>query len=31
MHKGMFVEASGSGEDVNKIEKKKKGYLEFCI
>lgn len=31
MHKGMFVEASGSGEDVNKIEKRKKGYLAFCI
>lgn len=26
MHKGMFVEASGTGEDVNKIEKRKKEY-----
>lgn len=24
MHKGMFVEASGTGEDVNKIEKKER-------
>lgn len=30
MHKGMFVEASGTGEDVNKIEKKKEG-ISFCI
>lgn len=31
MHKGMFVEASGTGEDVNKIEKRKKEYLAFYI